>query len=125
MIEAIVVVREAGKTKPDYSLHFAFPVLPREGDYISISRPDTPEPWSEDAVVRKVWWRLSHPETSGVTSGDLKVGKVIEVFVECDIAEGPYASDAWRQVTNGARDRDIDVEYFDVERFRAPQSSVD
>ena len=124
MFEVTVVVREPGRKQPDYSLPFELPTLPRKGDYISISRPDTPAPWSEDLIVHKVWWRLSHPETNGVSSGEPKRGIVDEIFIECDIAEGPTSSDHWRGLTNTAREKDIDVEYFDVERFSLRQSDL-
>lgn len=124
MSEVTIIVREAARLKPDYSLSFELPSVPSVGDYISITRPDTPEPWSEDVVVRKVWWRLAHPETATVTSGAQKVGKVTEVFVECDIAEGPYASDHWRKVAGWAREKGANVETFEVERFSVRQSDL-
>jgi len=40
MTRAFVVGREVGKLKPDYSLEFEFPEVPKVGDYISIHRPD-------------------------------------------------------------------------------------
>jgi len=115
MFEVIIIVRELGRLKPDYSLNFSLPALPREGDYISITRPDTPKPWSEDLIVRKVWWNLHHPETAGVAE-DVKVGKLTEIFIECDAAEGPYASDHWRKMLGGAASRGVDVPTFEVER---------
>lgn len=124
MFEVTVVVREPGRKKPDYSLPFDLPALPREGDYLSISRPDTPAPWSEDLIVRKVWWRLSHPETNGVSSGEPLRGISDEIFIECEIAEGPTSSDQWRDTVNTAREKDIDVEYLDVERFSVRQSQI-
>ncbi len=35
------------------------------GSYISVLRPDTPDPYGEDLVARKVWWRVKHPEIKG------------------------------------------------------------
>lgn len=102
MVKAIIVIRELGQLKVDYSLEFDLPELPRVGDYISIHRPDTPGVFSEDIVVRAVWWRLEHPETSPVTSQP-KCGKVVEIFIECDFALGPYATDRWRAMVEGAR----------------------
>lgn len=122
MFEVTVVVREAGKLKPDYSLPFSLPALPREGDYISITRPDTPELWSEDAVVRKVWWRLAHPDTGTMGSG--KAGRASEIFVECDIAEGPGSSDQWRKVVSTAREKGVDVPTFEVARLSVRQSDL-
>lgn len=119
MFEVTVVVREAGKLKPDYSLPFSLPALPREGEYISVTRPDTPDPWSEDLIVRKVWWRLFHPETGGFSQSDAQIGKVIEIFVECDPAIGPYSSDQWRNSLSGYK-----AETFEVERFSLRQSDI-
>ncbi|NWG52864.1 MAG: hypothetical protein HXY28_04015 [Hydrogenophilaceae bacterium] len=38
MVEVVIVVREFGRKKPDYSLKFELPTLPRPGDYISIKK---------------------------------------------------------------------------------------
>lgn len=119
MFEVTVVIREAGKLKPDYSLPFSLPALPREGDYVSIQRPDNPEPWGEDLIVRKVWWRLFHPETGGFARGDQKVGRLTEIFVECDPAVGPYSSDSWRDSLSLSKAHE-----FEVERFSVRQSDL-
>lgn len=116
MIKFVVVVREIGSVKPDYSLHFEAPEVPREGEYISIQRPDKPSPFGEDLLVRKVWWRLTHPETAGFAD-DVKVGGLEEIFVECDPASGPYSSKQWLQTVQRARDQGVDLHDFDVERF--------
>jgi hypothetical protein len=63
MVQINLVVRELGRLKPDYSLDFELPEVPAVGSYISIQRLDHPEPYGEDVIVRKVWWRLKHPET--------------------------------------------------------------
>jgi hypothetical protein len=97
VVRVSIVVREPGKQKPDYSLPFDLPVVPNKGDYISIQRPDKQRPYGEDMIVRRVWWRLDHPETGGfASSGEEKVGRMHEIFVECDPAVGPYSSDQWR-----------------------------
>lgn len=124
MPKIVLVVRELGRTKPEYSLEFELPEIPKAGDYISISRPDVPEPFSEDVVVRKVWWRLFHPETGGTSSDPQKVGRLTEVMVECDQAIGPYALDRWRDSLEAARERGIEVEEFDVQRFSVRQSDL-
>ncbi|MBB4373570.1 hypothetical protein GGD63_006393 [Bradyrhizobium sp. cir1] len=81
MTRAIVVVREVGKLNPEYSLEFDLPEVPRVGSYISINRPDNPEPYSEDMIVEKVWWRLHHPETrAGFSASEpAKIGKLTEI----------------------------------------------
>ena len=120
MAQFIVVVREIGSLKPDYSLLFEASELPREGDYISIQRPDKPSPFGEDLVVRKVWWRLAHPETGGVAD-EPKIGSVEEIFVECDPASGPYSSKQWLDTVERARQRGVDLQDFEVARFTTPQ----
>jgi hypothetical protein len=74
MVQVNIVVREIGKLKPDFALDFELPEVPAVGSYISILRPDTPEPYGEDLVVRKVWWRIKHPETRGLDSAPAKIG---------------------------------------------------
>jgi len=117
MPRVTVVIRDVGNLKPDYSLDFDLPELPREGDYISIHRPDKREPYGEDLIVRKVWWRLNHPETSGFATEPLKVGNLNEIFVECDQAIGPHSSDAWRDRLTAAKELGEDVHEFEVARF--------
>lgn len=124
MIRFTLVVREIGRMKPDYSLEFEAPELPREGEYLSIQRPDKQPPYGEDVVVRNVWWRLNHPETGGFSSDTPKVGKVNEVFVECDPVIGPYSSDHWRDMLTGARERGTDIEDMEVERLSIREDAM-
>jgi hypothetical protein len=123
MVRATIVVREVGRLKPDYSLVFELPELPKVGDYISIHRPDKPEPYGEDAIVRQIWWRLEHPETAGVATGAPKTGTLKEVFVECEPAIGPYSSDSWRAMLEGALKR-AEVREFDVERLAVREKDL-
>lgn len=119
MVEVVVVLREFGRKKPDYSLKFVLPTLPRPGDYISINRPDHRQPYSEDAIVRHVWWRLHHPDTRAFgAEGTEMVGELTEIMVECDIAIGPYATDQWRKSYSEA-------EKFDVARFSVTEGELE
>ncbi len=126
MISIIVVVRETGRIKPDYSLKFSVPQVPAVGSYISIQRPNKAAPFGEDLIVRQGWWRLAHPEPRfSVTNEDReKIGTLNEIFVECDPVVGPYSSDAWRfsqehGVENGT------VERMQTERFSIRESDMD
>jgi hypothetical protein len=124
MVQVNIVVREIGKLKPDYSLNFELPEVPGVGSYISVLRPDAPEPYGEDVIVRKVWWRLKHPEIRGVESPPVKIGSFHEIFVECDQAVGPYSSDNWLLLLDSAKKRGIDIEEFQVSRFSVPESEL-
>ncbi|WGD32032.1 hypothetical protein AncyloWKF20_09525 [Ancylobacter sp. WKF20] len=124
MIKVTLVIREIGKLEPDYSLEFNLPGVPAVGDYISIHRPDKPEPFSEDVIARKIWWRLNHPETGGIASSPPKIGSVHEIMVECDPAIGPYATDHWRTMAAAAAKRGITVEEFEVERFSVREKDL-
>lgn len=125
MARFIVVIREIGGLKPDYSLEFEAHELPREGDYLSIHRPDKEGPYGEDVIVRRVWWRLEHPETAGFAQDPPKVGSVNEIFVECEPASGPYSSRDWLRVIEGARGRGAEVPAFEVARFSVPEPAPD
>lgn len=122
MPQVIIVVRETGRLKPEYSLPFELPEVPAVGAYISITRPDS-KLHSEDLVVRKVWWRLHTPE-EGLGTGEPKVGRLTEVMVECDAAVGPYSRDRWRDGLEAARSRGIEVETFEIERFSVRQDQL-
>jgi hypothetical protein len=126
MPRVIIVVREIGHLKPDYSLSFDLPSVPGVGSYLSIQRPDTPKPFGEDLVVRRVWWRLTHPETAGfATGGKEKIGSVEEIYVECDPALGPWSSDHWHDMMKAAEARGIKVEEFEVERLSYRQRDIE
>lgn len=118
MIRAIVIVREAGSIKPDYSLEFDLPALPRQGDYLSIQRPDTPEPYGEDVVVRQIWWRLNHATTLGQETHPRAVGDMKEIYVECEPAIGPWSSDAWKRSLNAG------IESGQVEKLKVERMAV-
>jgi len=63
-------------------------------------------------IVRHVWWRLFHIETHGRKSSEKpSVGKLVDIFVECDPALSPYSSDNWRK-----RLEEKPVEVFEVLR---------
>jgi len=115
MTQIIVVVREPDSTELSFSLEFEVPEVPRQGDYISIRRHlDTREPFGEDVVVRRVWWRLRHPQTHGFGSSDKPtIGDLVEIFVECEAALSPYSSEDWRRNLERAREEGRHVEEFD------------
>lgn len=124
MVDVVIVVRETGRQSPDYSLDFELPEVPAIGAYISITRDKENELYSEDLIVRHVWWRLRHPTTAGVTS-DREHGGVREIFVECDVAEGPHASTNWLRLVEGARSRGVEVERFGIDRMSIPQDVME
>ena len=124
MVQVNIVVLEIGKLKPDFSLDFELPEVPAVGSYISILRPDTPEPYGEDLIVRKVWWRLKHPETRGAESPPAKIGSFHEIFVECNQAAGPYSSESWLSLLDSAKKRGVEIEEFHVSRLSAPESEI-
>lgn len=124
MIKFIVVVREIGRLKPDYSLEFEAPALPGVGSYLSVERPDSTYGHTEDLIVRRVWWRLHHPETAGFAAGPAKVGRVVDIQVECEQAIGPHSRDQWRATLEAARERGVDVESFDVARFALSEADM-
>ena len=125
MVRVVVVIREIGRTKPDYSLTFDLPEVPAVGSYLSIQRPDKPAPYGEDVVVRHAWWRLNHPETSGFApSGADKIGGFNEIMLECDPAISPYSSDQWRRTLEAAQARGVEVPTFDVARFAVSEAEV-
>jgi hypothetical protein len=126
MINVTVIVREVGGLNPVCSLNFIFPVIPRIGEYISIQRSEKLKPLGEDMVVRKVWWRLSHPETSSFPTADKprSIGNVDEVFVECAPAISPYSSDSWRTSVESSAEIG-ESEFFEVARTTIRESDQD
>jgi hypothetical protein len=117
MVRVWITARDVG-SRPDRWWAFDLPEVPAIGSYISIGNPDLREPRSEDLIVRHVWWRLFHPGTRSLRNNDEddeteSVGKLTEIFVECDKAIGPYASEHWRKWYAGRSG----VEAFNVSRL--------
>jgi hypothetical protein len=115
MVTVILVIREPGALTPAYQLEFNLPEVPTVGSYISIQRLDS-RLAGEDVVVRAVWWRLRHSATGGLAEPSTKPGSVIEIFVECDPALGPYSSAGWRALLNGAKSQGVEIAEFQVSR---------
>ncbi|MDE2265231.1 MAG: hypothetical protein KGL29_04975 [Alphaproteobacteria bacterium] len=123
MVQIVVVVREPDRLKPDHTLKFDLPEVPKTGSYISIQRPDHPEPFGEDMIVRQVWWRLRHPQKNGAVSDTTeKIGTLREIFVECDPALSPYSSDNWRHALGDGKNPDIEV--LEVVRYDAREADL-
>lgn len=120
----IVVVREVGRLKPDYSLEFEAPVLPTIGSYLSVERPDSKHGHTEDLVVRRVWWRLNYPSNDGFATEPVPVGSLVDIQVECEQAIGPHSRDQWRKTLEAARARGVEVEEFDVARFAVSEADM-
>lgn len=123
MPKVIVAVREVGRQKIDYSLVFDLPEIPRVGEYISVTRPDV-APWTEDFVVRKVWWQLNYPNSDGYRENDDERGTVADILVLCDQAIGPQSADRWRDGLERRRESGTEVEEFDVPGLGIRQEHV-
>lgn len=122
MARVTIVVREVRSSEPEFQLDFELPAVPAVGSYISINFPDAPEPYGEDLIVRRVWWRLRHSDTKG--RGTSGVGGLTEVLVECDQALGPWSTDRWRDQLEQARANGAKVEDFDVKRLSIRQRDM-
>jgi hypothetical protein len=124
MVKINLMVRELGGLEPDFSLDFELPEVPAVGSYISIQRPEHEAEWGEDVIVRKVWWRLKHPEMAAHASNPPKLGTVHEIFVECDVATSRWSSDRWLKSAEAARARGVNVEAFEVARLNVREGDL-
>src|SRR5919205_4005621 len=95
-----LVIVPPGGGEADYSLDFNLPSIPRPGDYISVMRPD--QQGTEDFIVRRTWWTLEYPDAPMIQDSKSTVrGSTKKVAVECEIAMGPYSSDAHKKACEG------------------------
>jgi len=122
MPKVTIAVREIGRKKLDYQIVFDLPEVPKVGDYISVTRPDD-QPWTEDYVVRKVWWQLHYPHTGGFANGDER-GSLSEIVVVVEQAIGPQSADRWRDDLERRRSDGLDVEEFDVPGYGIRQDHL-
>lgn len=75
----------------DYQLSFELPSIPQQGDYISITRPDSEGTF--DFIVRRTWWHLEYPENALYGSSSNPVhGAVGSIVVECEFAKGGFSN---------------------------------
>jgi len=125
MIRIELCVREPGKKEIDFSLPFNVPELPKLGDYISVHRANQGTPHTEDVVVRHVWWMLETPETrTTAEAGTERVGQLNKIFVECEMALGPYANDRWHETMLRYRTSGQPIEEFDVARVSVREKDL-
>lgn len=122
MPKVTIAVREIGREKLDYQIVFDLPEVPKVGDYISVTRPDD-APWTEDYIVRKVWWQLDYPHTGGYSTGDER-GKPTEIVVIVEQAIGPQSADRWRDGLERQRENGREVEEFEVAGYGIRQDHL-
>jgi hypothetical protein len=80
-----------GGGEAEYSLAFDLPEIPRAGDYISVMRDG--QAGTEDFVVVRTRWVLNYPKAPAIQDAhDAAVGKLTEIWVECDFAIGHFSS---------------------------------
>lgn len=119
MPKVTIAVRDIGRHKLDYQIVFDLPEVPKVGDYISVTRPDD-APWTEDYIVRKVWWQLDYPHTGAYATGDER-GKLSDIVVIVEQAIGPQSADRWRDGLERQRDNGREVEEFEIPGLGARQ----
>lgn len=107
MIRVNLTFVPPGGGEIDYGLTMDMPALPREGDYISVTRErpkgatvDDDRLGSENFIVRRVWWFCKFPDDgkSSHTVGKEPIGTA-EANVECEFAIGPYSSPAHKRAS--------------------------
>jgi len=118
-------VCEPGEQKPDFSLAFDLPAVPRPGDYISLHREDKKTPHTEDLIVRHIWWNLETTETRTSSSEDEeRVGNLREIGVECEMALGPCSTDNWHDMMLQHEAKGRSIKRFDVSRFSVREKDL-
>jgi hypothetical protein len=110
-VRLLIVPPGGGET--DYTLDFELPALPRQGDYIGVTRPK--ESGAEYFIVRRVWWALHYPGSNDamVAQPANQVGSVERICIECEIAEGPFSSESHKKVIDMYNKRGNEVQEFD------------
>ncbi len=78
--------------EPDHSLTFDLPGVPQTGDQVTISHPG--QEGCTNFVVRRTLWDLDFPDPKTPhRAGEIVVGTMSAVTVECTFAVGPYSSE--------------------------------
>ena len=97
----------AGGGELEYGMTMDMPTLPRAGDYISVLRVGIDDQKQEDKgsndfLVRRVMWDCEYPD-DGLSShkvGTEPIGRVTQVYVECEFTLGPFSSESHKQTAN-------------------------
>lgn len=94
-----------GGGEADYSLTMESPAVPQVGDYVTVMREYKGEPpkeeyrGTEDFIVRRVRWGFTYPDDGKHyhTENNQPIGSVDAIVVECEMAIGPYSSEAHKR----------------------------
>jgi hypothetical protein len=62
-------------------------------------------------------------EARNKSNCNAKVGSLIEIFVECVQATGPYSSDHWRDMLDRRREHGAEIPEFEVARVQIRQDA--
>lgn len=77
-----------GGGKTEYSMSIEMPDIPRQGDYISVTRPG--QTGAENFIVMRTWWDLEFDESG-------QKGTTREIWVECQFAVSSNSSDSHKR----------------------------
>lgn len=97
-----------GGGEADYSLPIEMPELPRQGDYISVMRPD--QSGTENFIVKRTWWHLEFDEKKSI-------GTTKEIWVECEFALSPFSSESHEKACEGYQVRTGTLLEFDESMY--------
>jgi hypothetical protein len=97
-----------GGGETDYSIPFELPEIPRAGDYISIQRSN--QAGTENFIVRRTWWNLEFDEAA-------KTGTCTEVWVECEFALSPFASENHKRACESYKIKKGELKEFDESMY--------
>ncbi len=106
-----LVIVPPGGGEADYSMDFDLPAVPRPGDYIGVSRPDSGG--VESFIVRRTWWLMNFPLAENSTSSAPAIGKVEKLCVECEFARGIHDSPSHKKACDTFEHRGKPIKEFD------------
>ncbi len=96
-IQFVLFGKEGDET--NQYLTFDMPSVPQAGDKVTISRPN--QEGCSNFVVRRARWNLVFPDDkSSHRAGEIVVGSMGDVTVECSFAVGSYASEEHKGVSS-------------------------
>ena len=92
------------------------PALPREGDYIQVSRPG--QEGTENFIVRRATWALNFPSREhSHEASRAPVGKTEGIFVEVEFARGPHDSANHKRACDVQEGRGKKVRKFEASGY--------
>lgn len=97
-----------GGGKTEDSITVELPEIPRQGDYISVTRKG--QTGTENFIVKRTWWNIA-------VDGSKPAASAKEIRVECEFASSPLSNDTHERACRDYQARTGKLLKFDASMY--------